>query len=111
MLTALWRDNRGKGGGGDAETFGDRPMQFLTDLSAHNHGAWMQANRERYQNELRKPFVNLLEQVAADHLRELDPDLITEVKANRVLASIRKRFPDSRGRVLRLPVGCVQPRP
>ena len=97
VLTALWRDNRGKGGDGDADIFGDRPMQFLSDLSAHNHGAWMQANRERYQNELRKPFVKLLEQVAADHLRELDPDLITEVKANRVLASIRKRFPDSAG--------------
>lgn len=97
VLTALWRDNRGKGGGRDAVRFGDKPMEFLVDLSAHNNGAWMKINRDRYQNELRKPFVNLLERVAADHLRELDPDLITDVKANRVLASIRKRFPDAQG--------------
>ncbi len=78
--------------------FGTAPLRFLADLVAHNDSAWMDAHRDRYHEELRKPFTQLLEFVAARHLRELDPQLETAVKAHKVLASIRKRFPDDEGK-------------
>jgi hypothetical protein len=53
----------------------------------------MQANQQRYRDDLRQPFIALMEQIAARHLRELDPRLDTVVKTNRVLASIRKGSP------------------
>lgn len=96
VLTALWRQVP-KPPSPDAAVFGDRPLRFLADLRENNNGDWMEANKARYHNELRQPFVTLLEQVAAGHLRELDPQLDTTVKANKVLAQIRKRFPDARG--------------
>jgi hypothetical protein len=98
ILTAVWRDSRDSRRAASAtKVFGDAPMQFLTDLAAHNDGAWMAENRDRYERELRQPVVALLEQIAARYLRELDPQLDTAVQTNRVLASIRKRFPDASG--------------
>jgi MoxR-like ATPase/uncharacterized protein (DUF2461 family) len=97
VLTAVWRDTRAKRQAPVTEVFGDGPMHFLADLAANSNRAWMQANQDRYKQELRQPFVALLEQIAAQHLRELDPQLDTAVKANRVLALIRKRFPDASG--------------
>ncbi len=98
VLTALWRNARGERTGSDTITpFGQAPLMFLADLAANNNGAWMQAHQDRYRTELRQPFVNLLEQIAERLLRELDPQLDTAVKTNRVLASIRKRFPDDQG--------------
>lgn len=98
VLTQLWRDIRGERQSIPTATgFGDLPSRFLADLAVHNNHAWMEANRDRYHSELRQPLVSLLEQIAARHLRELDPQLDTVVKTARVLASIRKRFPDEHG--------------
>jgi MoxR-like ATPase/uncharacterized protein (DUF2461 family) len=98
VLTELWRETREqRQHEEEAVVFGDGPLRFLADLRANNNGAWMEANRGRYQAELRQPFVALLERVAALHMRELDPQLDTAIKTNRVLASIRKRFPDAQG--------------
>ncbi len=83
VLTALWRDARGERTKSRTITpLGQAPLRFLADL---NNGTWMQANQDRYCTELRQPFVNLLEQIAERHLRELDPQLDTAVKTNRVL--------------------------
>jgi MoxR-like ATPase/uncharacterized protein (DUF2461 family) len=98
VLTDLWRETRGERlSAAQAVVFGDRPLRFLAEIRANNSGAWMEANRGRYQTELRQPFVALLEQIAVRHMRELDPQLDTTIKTNRVLASIRKRFPDAQG--------------
>ena len=98
VLTAVWRRTQEQQqSAAQAVVFGDGPLRFLADLRENNNGTWMKAHRDRYQNELRQPFVALLEEVAARHLRELDPQLDSTVKANRVLASIRKRFPDAHG--------------
>lgn len=98
VLTALWRETRAeRREESPGPSFGDAPMRFLADLADNNNSAWMAANRDRYRDELRVPFATLLERVAARHLRELDPLLDTSVKTNRVLASIRKRFPDAHG--------------
>jgi uncharacterized protein (DUF2461 family) len=98
VLTDLWRESRVERQRHSTATgFGDAPFQFLADLATHNNGEWMQANQQRYRDELRQPFIALMEQIAARHLRELDPQLDTVVKTNRVLAAIRKRFPDESG--------------
>jgi hypothetical protein len=98
VLADIWRAGRQERPADPAPfVFGSAPMRFLADLAAHNSGEWMDANRQRYQDELRRPFVWLLELVAARYLRELDPQLDTAVQTNRVLASVRKRFPDGRG--------------
>lgn len=99
VLTSLWRASSPPGSeqGPAAFVFGNGPLQFLADLASNNSGSWMDANRQRYREELRRPFVTLLERIAAGYLRELDPKLDTTVKANRVLALIRKRFPDEQG--------------
>jgi hypothetical protein len=98
VLADIWRAGRQERPADPAPfVFGTAPMRFLADLAAHNSGEWMDANRQRYQDELRRPFIRLLELVAARYLRELDPQLDTTVQTNRVLASIRKRFSDGRG--------------
>jgi MoxR-like ATPase len=97
VLTALWRAARAPNGEQPEFVFGNAPLEFLSDLSRNNNHAWMEANRQRYQDELRRPFITLLELIAARHLRELDPKLDTTVKANKVLGLIRKRFADGHG--------------
>ena len=99
VLTALWRASTPPSSEQAPAmfVFGNAPLQFLADLASNNTGAWMEANRQRYRDELRRPFVTLLERIAAGYLRELDPKLDTTVKTNRVLAAIRKRFPDEQG--------------
>jgi len=39
-------------------------FRFLRDLKKHNKKAWMDANRERYQETLTKPFRRLLEELS-----------------------------------------------
>lgn len=70
---------------------------FLADLRDHNDGDWFEENRERYRASLRTPFRRLMEEVASGYVAQLDPGLITEVKLGKVLAAIRKRFPDESG--------------
>lgn len=72
-------------------------FQFLADLRANNTGSWMSQNGGRYQTSLRGPFRQLLETVASNYIGQLDPALITDIKLGKVLASIRKRFPDPSG--------------
>jgi uncharacterized protein (DUF2461 family)/energy-coupling factor transporter ATP-binding protein EcfA2 len=75
-----------------ADTF-----RFLADLREHNIGTWFEENRERYRDSLRAPFRRLMEEVAGSYIGQLDPAMITDVKLGKVLAAIRKRFPDDSG--------------
>lgn len=40
--------------------FGSAPLRFLADLADNNTGQWMEANRDRYRDELREPFTTRL---------------------------------------------------
>jgi uncharacterized protein (TIGR02453 family) len=44
-------------------------FQFFKDLGRHNHKDWMDANRERYQSTIVKPFRRLLEETSSTVLR------------------------------------------
>jgi hypothetical protein len=74
------------------------PEAFTCLASLRDGGSeWMQANRSVYRVSLRRPFREVMQAVADSYVAPLDPLLITEVKAGKVLASIRKRFPDEEG--------------
>jgi uncharacterized protein (TIGR02453 family) len=51
-------------------------FQFFKDLGRHNHKEWMDANRERYQDAVVRPFRRLLEEMAPAVL-ELDSSFDT----------------------------------
>lgn len=103
VLTALMRQEREAARAADVdaddagEVFGTAPLDFMAELVANNDVAWMASHKARYQAELREPFVRLLEAIADRHLRELDPQLETQVKTNKVLASIKRRFDRGEG--------------
>jgi uncharacterized protein (TIGR02453 family) len=40
--------------------FGPEVFQFLTDLKAHNDREWFQANKSRYEEHARDPFLRLI---------------------------------------------------
>jgi len=74
------------------ETFG-----FLQDLAANNNDHWMHkddnANELRFRRVLREPLRALL-QAVAPAVRQVSPIFETEVKFGKVLAGIKKRWPD-----------------
>src|SRR6267378_490672 len=51
-------------------------FQFFKDLGRHNHKEWMDANRERYQDAVVRPFRRLLEEMTPTVL-ELDSNFDT----------------------------------
>lgn len=65
-------------------------IEFLRDLKENNTKEWFDANRERYENDLRDPVAAVLESVANRYIQGLDPKLNTEVKRDEVLARINK---------------------
>lgn len=73
---------------------------FLQELATNNSEEWMHrhdnANELRYQRVLREPLRELFKAVAPT-VKELDPTFETEAKFGKVLAVIRKRFPDEEG--------------
>jgi len=81
----------------DAPTISRDAFAFLGDLVANNTQSWMQENRQRYKGELRRPLRRVLEHVGTNYLGDLDPELETEVKFGKVLAGIRRRWPDEAG--------------
>lgn len=68
---------------------------FLTDLAANNTLEWMTANEERYRRVLREPL-RMLFKALAPVMSRLNAGFETEAKYGRVLASIRRRWPDDR---------------
>lgn len=50
---------------------------FLGDLKAHNDREWFQANRERYDADVRDPFLRLLAALAP-RLRAIAPEFLVD---------------------------------
>jgi MoxR-like ATPase/uncharacterized protein (DUF2461 family) len=75
-------------------------FDFLHELSLNNTHEWMHANekknQKRYKEVLFEPLRSLFTTVAPI-IQNMDPGLETEAKANKVLANIRKRFPNEEG--------------
>ncbi len=53
--------------------------QFFKELSANNHKDWFQANKKRYDKDVREPFIRLLEGLVTE-IQKWEPDISTDVK-------------------------------
>ena len=77
--------------------FTPETFRFLQDLAANNNDHWMHkddnANELRFRRVLREPLRVLL-QAVAPAVKQLSPIFETEVKFGKVLAGIKKRWPD-----------------
>jgi uncharacterized protein (TIGR02453 family) len=75
---------------GKAETIFTRAtFQFFRDLARNNKKVWMDANRERYQEFVVKPFRRLLEEVSPSVL-QLDPRFDTTGRAGANFSRINR---------------------
>jgi uncharacterized protein (TIGR02453 family) len=55
-------------------------FDFFEELAANNHRDWFLANKKRYENDVKEPFLKLLEEIVAS-LADSEPDLgLTPVK-------------------------------
>lgn len=54
-------------------------LQFFKELAANNHKEWFDDNRKRYENVVRDPFRNFIEQFIAE-MAKTDPELVLEAK-------------------------------
>lgn len=52
---------------------------FFKELAANNHKEWFQANKKRYDKDVREPFIHLLEGLVAE-IQKWQPDISTDVK-------------------------------
>jgi uncharacterized protein (TIGR02453 family) len=64
-------------------------FQFFRDLARHNKKTWMDANRERYQECVVRPFRRLLDKMAPTVL-ELDPRFDTAARGGRNFSRINR---------------------
>jgi uncharacterized protein (TIGR02453 family) len=62
-----------------APYFSKSSLRFLSDLAANNQREWFQANKARYDAEVRDPFLRLIEDLAAP-LAKISPHLRAEAK-------------------------------
>ena len=46
--------------------FGKGAIAFFDDLAANNNREWWQANKKRYEDEIRRPMEQLLQDVAEE---------------------------------------------
>lgn len=59
--------------------FGAGALRFLRALERHNEKTWFEANRARYEAELRQPLAALVEEVDV-HLATLAPEIVGDPK-------------------------------
>jgi uncharacterized protein (TIGR02453 family) len=64
-------------------------FRFFEDLGKHNKKAWMDANRERYQQTVTQPFRRLLEQLSPELLR-LNADFAVAARGGRNFSRINR---------------------
>ena len=67
--------------------FGKETLEFFLDIRFHNHKAFMDANRERYYQDVRGPFYQFI-QAMAPYMLEIDPDI--EVRPAKCLSRINR---------------------
>jgi uncharacterized protein (TIGR02453 family) len=59
--------------------FGPGLLRFLRELDANNDREWFQANRERYEDEVREPALEFIRSFAP-HLEKISPYLVANDK-------------------------------
>src|ERR1700730_5345260 len=69
--------------------FTQETFRFFRDLARHNQKTWMDANRERYQDCVVRPFRRLLE-VTAPALLALDSRIDTAARGGRNISRINR---------------------
>jgi uncharacterized protein (TIGR02453 family) len=57
--------------------FTPKALRFLDELREHNQREWFQANRTRYESELRDPFLHLIADLQAP-LKRISPGFIVD---------------------------------
>ncbi len=65
----------------------EKYIQFFEGLKKNNTREWFQQNKESYQNEVKKPFLSLLETLITE-LKKTDPEIC--MKANECLFRINR---------------------
>src|SRR5918996_3657025 len=58
-------------------SFGPELFRFLRDLEANNDRMWFNANKERYEREVRDPALDFVEDFAP-HLAEISPHFVAD---------------------------------
>ena len=61
--------------------FGPGLFRFLRDLKTHNERGWFQANQQRYENDVRGPFLRLIADLAPG-LKKISPNFIADPSPN-----------------------------
>jgi uncharacterized protein (TIGR02453 family) len=61
--------------------FNKGTLEFLTDLQAHNNRDWFQANKERFEAQVRDPFLRLIADLAPG-LKKIAPGFVADPSAN-----------------------------
>jgi len=56
----------------DSVRFSPALFRFITDLTAHNDRAWFQANKPRYEHDVRQPALGFIVEFGP-HLRRISP--------------------------------------
>ena len=57
-------------------------FEFLKDLSAHNNRDWFRANQERYEQQVRDPFLHLIDDLGPG-LKKINPRIVADPRPNR----------------------------
>lgn len=56
-------------------------FNFLKELSVHNNRDWFQANKERYEKQVRDPFLRLIADLGPG-LKKINPHFVADPKPN-----------------------------
>lgn len=59
--------------------FGTEFLAFFRDLDANNSSEWFQANKKRYEKDVKAPFNSFVQDLIL-RVRELEPDVLIEPK-------------------------------
>ena len=62
--------------------FGPGLFRFLRDLKTHNERGWFEANKHRYENDVRGPFLRLIADLAPG-LKKINPNFVADPSPNR----------------------------
>ena len=57
-------------------------FEFLKDLSSHNNRDWFSANQERYEQQVRDPFLHLITDLGPG-LKKINPRIVADPRPNR----------------------------
>lgn len=73
--------------------FTEKSFKFLQELAANNHREWFEANKARYESEVREPALDFIEAMGP-HLLTFAPEF--RVDARKVGGSLMRVFRDTR---------------